>query len=82
MELEPPTSCFWKRLSLALPVRPLALGRRIIDSTSSHSDLADLFCSFSASSRMLPSYRGRRMGRVLQAAMAMAWCEVEERSKV
>ncbi|CAB1348423.1 unnamed protein product, partial [Coregonus sp. 'balchen'] len=37
---EPPTSRFWKRLLLALPVRPLALGRRLIDSTSSHSDLA------------------------------------------
>ncbi|XP_045061124.1 interleukin-1 receptor accessory protein, partial [Coregonus clupeaformis] len=37
---EPPTSRFWKRLRLALPVRPLALGRRLIDSTSSHSDLA------------------------------------------
>ncbi|KAL0973553.1 hypothetical protein UPYG_G00206010 [Umbra pygmaea] len=37
---EPPASRFWKRLRLALPVRPLALGRRLIDSTSSHSDLA------------------------------------------
>lgn len=35
-----PTSRFWKRLRLALPVRPLALGPRLIDSTSSHSDLA------------------------------------------
>ncbi|XP_046718845.1 interleukin-1 receptor accessory protein isoform X2 [Silurus meridionalis] len=34
------TSSFWKRLRLALPGRPLALGRRLIDSTSSHSDLA------------------------------------------
>lgn len=41
-QLEPPTSRFWKRLRLALPVRPLTLGRRIIDSTSSHSDLAAL----------------------------------------
>lgn len=39
---EPPASRFWKRLRLALPVRPLALGRRMIDSTSSHSDLAAL----------------------------------------
>ncbi|XP_064794196.1 interleukin-1 receptor accessory protein-like 1 [Oncorhynchus masou masou] len=37
---ESSTSRFWKRLRLALPVRPLALGRRLIDSTSSHSDLA------------------------------------------
>lgn len=34
------SSRFWKRLRLALPVRPLALGLRLIDSTSSHSDLA------------------------------------------
>ncbi|KAM6946351.1 interleukin-1 receptor accessory protein [Aplochiton taeniatus] len=39
---ELPRSRFWKRLRLALPVRPLALGRRLIDSTSSHSDLAAL----------------------------------------
>lgn len=39
---EPPRSRFWLRLRLALPVRPLALGRRLIDSTSSHSDLAAL----------------------------------------
>ncbi|KAK7882844.1 hypothetical protein WMY93_029018 [Mugilogobius chulae] len=37
---ESPRSRFWLRLRLALPVRPLALGRRLIDSTSSHSDLA------------------------------------------
>ncbi|XP_054868293.1 interleukin-1 receptor accessory protein isoform X2 [Amphiprion ocellaris] len=37
---EPRWSRFWLRLRLALPVRPLALGRRLIDSTSSHSDLA------------------------------------------
>ncbi|KAK3561290.1 hypothetical protein QTP86_030692 [Hemibagrus guttatus] len=37
---KPPTSRFWKRLRLALPARPLALGPRLIDSTSSHSDLA------------------------------------------
>ncbi|KAK3531402.1 hypothetical protein QTP70_018192 [Hemibagrus guttatus] len=37
---KPPTSPFWKRLRLALPARPLALGPRLIDSTSSHSDLA------------------------------------------
>lgn len=37
---EPQRSRFWLRLRLALPVRPLALGRRLIDSTSSHSDLA------------------------------------------
>ena len=35
-------SRFWLRLRLALPVRPLAMGRRLIDSTSSHSDLAAL----------------------------------------
>ncbi|KAK2913126.1 hypothetical protein Q8A73_007239 [Channa argus] len=39
---EPLHSRFWLRLRLALPVRPLALGRRLIDSTSSHSDLAAL----------------------------------------
>lgn len=39
---EPRRSRFWLRLRLALPVRPLALGRRLIDSTSSHSDLAAL----------------------------------------
>ncbi|CAK6984399.1 uncharacterized protein LOC121898569%2C partial, partial [Scomber scombrus] len=39
---EPERSRFWLRLRLALPVRPLALGRRLIDSTSSHSDLAAL----------------------------------------
>ncbi|XP_072311474.1 uncharacterized protein [Eucyclogobius newberryi] len=37
---ESPRSRFWLRLRLSLPVRPLALGRRMIDSTSSHSDLA------------------------------------------
>ncbi|KAJ3590883.1 hypothetical protein NHX12_008831 [Muraenolepis orangiensis] len=39
---EPAGSRFWKRLRLAMPVRPLALGRRMVDSTSSHSDLAAL----------------------------------------
>lgn len=39
---EPRSSRFWLRLRLALPLRPLALGRRLIDSTSSHSDLAAL----------------------------------------
>ncbi|XP_070826586.1 interleukin-1 receptor accessory protein isoform X1 [Chaetodon trifascialis] len=39
---EPQRSRFWLRLRLALPVRPLAMGRRLIDSTSSHSDLAAL----------------------------------------
>lgn len=39
---EPLRSRFWLRLRLVLPVRPLALGRRLIDSTSSHSDLAAL----------------------------------------
>ncbi|XP_044057411.1 interleukin-1 receptor accessory protein isoform X3 [Siniperca chuatsi] len=39
---EPRRSRFWLRLRLALPVRPLAMGRRLIDSTSSHSDLAAL----------------------------------------
>lgn len=39
---EPRRSHFWLRLRLALPVRPLAAGRRLIDSTSSHSDLAAL----------------------------------------
>ncbi|XP_065816358.1 interleukin-1 receptor accessory protein isoform X1 [Labrus bergylta] len=39
---EAPRSRFWLKLRLALPVRPLALGRRMIDSTSSHSDLAAL----------------------------------------
>lgn len=39
---ERPGSRFWKLLRLALPVRPLALGRRLIDSTSSHSDLASV----------------------------------------
>ncbi|XP_062872591.1 T-lymphocyte activation antigen CD86 [Trichomycterus rosablanca] len=34
------TSHFWKRLRLSLPLRPIALGPRLIDSTSSHSDLA------------------------------------------
>ena len=37
---EPPNSSFWKRLRLALPVRSLSLGRRLIDSSSSHLDLA------------------------------------------
>ncbi|XP_051253103.1 uncharacterized protein LOC127361949 [Dicentrarchus labrax] len=37
---EPRRSRFWLRLRLVLPVRPLAMGRRLIDSTSSHSDLA------------------------------------------
>ncbi|XP_058601113.1 interleukin-1 receptor accessory protein isoform X1 [Onychostoma macrolepis] len=35
-------SRFWKLLRLALPLRPLALGKRLIDSTSSHSDLASV----------------------------------------
>lgn len=35
-------SRFWKLLRLALPVRPLALGKRLIDSSSTHSDLAVL----------------------------------------
>ncbi|KAK9520385.1 hypothetical protein VZT92_020278 [Zoarces viviparus] len=39
---EPRRSRFWLRLRLALPGRPLAMGRRLIDSTSSHSDLAAL----------------------------------------
>ncbi|XP_029283921.1 uncharacterized protein LOC115006034 [Cottoperca gobio] len=39
---EPRRSRFWLRLRLALPVRPLSMGRRLIDSTSSHSDLAAL----------------------------------------
>lgn len=39
---EPRRARFWLRLRLALPVRPLAMGRRLIDSTSSHSDLAAL----------------------------------------
>lgn len=39
---EPHRSRFWLRLRLALPVRPLAMGRRLIDSTSSHSDLVVL----------------------------------------
>lgn len=39
---EPPNSRFWKRLHLALPVRPLSLGRTLIDSTCSHSDLASM----------------------------------------
>ncbi|XP_071352294.1 uncharacterized protein [Trachinotus anak] len=39
---EPGHSRFWLRLRLALPVRPLTMGRRLIDSTSSHSDLAAL----------------------------------------
>ncbi|KAA0702395.1 hypothetical protein E1301_Tti017013 [Triplophysa tibetana] len=39
---EPPSSRFWKLLRLALPLRPLALGKRLIDSTSSHSDLASV----------------------------------------
>ncbi|XP_015217033.2 interleukin-1 receptor accessory protein isoform X1 [Lepisosteus oculatus] len=34
-----PRSRFWTRLRLALPLRTLALGVRLIDSTSSHSDL-------------------------------------------
>ena len=38
----PPNSRFWKLLRLALPVRPLALGKRLIDSSSTHSDLAVL----------------------------------------
>ena len=37
---EPPNSRFWKRLRLALPLRSLSLGRRLIDSSSSHLDLA------------------------------------------
>lgn len=39
---QPRRSRFWLRLRLALPLRPLAMGRRLIDSTSSHSDLAVL----------------------------------------
>lgn len=39
---EPRRSRFWLRLRLALPIRPLALGKRLIDSTSSHSDLGAL----------------------------------------
>ncbi|XP_018518383.1 uncharacterized protein LOC108874423 [Lates calcarifer] len=39
---EPRRSRFWLRLRMALPVRPLSMGRRLIDSTSSHSDLAAL----------------------------------------
>lgn len=39
---QPRRSCFWLRLRLALPLRPLAMGRRLIDSTSTHSDLAIL----------------------------------------
>ncbi|XP_067307482.1 interleukin-1 receptor accessory protein isoform X2 [Pseudorasbora parva] len=39
---EQTNSRFWKLLRLALPLRPLALGKRLIDSTSSHSDLASV----------------------------------------
>ncbi|XP_054649478.1 uncharacterized protein LOC129190844 [Dunckerocampus dactyliophorus] len=39
---EPQRSRFWLRLRLALPIRPITMGRRLIDSASSHSDLASL----------------------------------------
>ncbi|XP_028821448.1 uncharacterized protein LOC114773089 [Denticeps clupeoides] len=39
---QPMSSRFWKLLRLAMPVRPLAMGKRMIDSTSTHSDLAVL----------------------------------------
>lgn len=50
---EPHRSRFWLRLRLALPVRPLTMGRRLIDSTSSHSDLA-----------VLPSQRAQQIQKV------------------
>nr|XP_055053496.1 interleukin-1 receptor accessory protein isoform X1 [Misgurnus anguillicaudatus] len=39
---ERPNSRFWKLLRLTLPLRPISLGKRLIDSTSSHSDLASM----------------------------------------
>ncbi|TRY83676.1 hypothetical protein DNTS_027967 [Danionella cerebrum] len=39
-------SRFWKQLHLSMPVRPLSLGKRLIDSSSSHSDLASIATRF------------------------------------
>ncbi|XP_017158573.1 uncharacterized protein LOC108165923 [Poecilia reticulata] len=58
---EPRRSRFWLRLRLALPVRPLALGRRLIDSTSSHSDLAAL--ALQRAQRIRNQNRSDRAGR-------------------
>ncbi|XP_054884924.1 uncharacterized protein LOC129359371 [Poeciliopsis prolifica] len=58
---EPRRSRFWLRLRLALPVRPLALGRRLIDSTSSHSDLAAL--ALQRAQRIRNQNRRDRAGR-------------------
>lgn len=66
---EPRRSRFWLRLRLALPVRPLALGRRLIDSTSSHSDLAAL--ALQRAQRIqnhIPRVRGNQNHRNKQAS--------------
>ncbi|XP_025753999.1 uncharacterized protein LOC109194615 [Oreochromis niloticus] len=62
---EPRRSRFWLRLRLALPVRPLALGRRLIDSTSSHSDLAAMALQRAQriQSQSDRANQGRRNGR-------------------
>ncbi|XP_063350321.1 interleukin-1 receptor accessory protein isoform X2 [Pelmatolapia mariae] len=56
-------SRFWLRLRLALPVRPLALGRRLIDSTSSHSDLAAMALQRAQRIQSDRANQGRRNGR-------------------
>lgn len=60
---EPRRSRFWLRLRLALPVRPLALGRRLIDSTSSHSDLAAMALQRAQRIQSNRANQGRRNGR-------------------
>lgn len=52
-------SRFWKLLRLALPLRPLALGKRLIDSTSSHSDLASVATRYTQAQTISLSRRSK-----------------------
>ncbi|XP_077063247.1 interleukin-1 receptor accessory protein isoform X1 [Siphateles boraxobius] len=61
---EQTNSRFWKLLRLALPLRPLALGKRLIDSTSSHSDLASVATRYTQAQTvsLRHSSKGGRVG--------------------
>ncbi|XP_039516191.1 interleukin-1 receptor accessory protein isoform X1 [Pimephales promelas] len=60
---EQSNSRFWKLLRLALPLRPLALGKRLIDSTSSHSDLASVATRYTQAQTVSLRHSGKG-GRV------------------
>ncbi|KAK2846506.1 hypothetical protein Q5P01_009505 [Channa striata] len=77
IQSEPLRSRFWLRLRLALPVRPLALGRRLIDSTSSHSDLAALALqrvqSIQNQNRRERAHRGHRNRQASASQSSRDW---------